>query len=107
MTQNKPAGFHEKAERLQKELAPKTKSPEPSFKGMAWSASCDMLAAIVVAFGLGVVLEHFYPAFAPWGMILGFLLGSITGLRNVYRRLVKMGYGLGWSAAVKDDQGKS
>ena len=55
-----------------------------------------------MGFGLGVVIERFYTV-APWGMIIGFILGSMTGLRNVYRRLVKMGYGLGWSAALKAD----
>lgn len=103
MKKNRSKTFDERADQLSRELKTSLdKDPVPSFSATAWRASCDMLAAIAVGLGLGVVVEYSYSV-SPWGMILGFLLGSITGLRTVYRRLVKMGYGLGWPLGPKED----
>lgn len=66
----------------------------PSFKTMAWKASTDMFAAILVGTGGGLWFDSFFNT-AHWGLIIGFLLGSVTGLLNVYRGLCKVGYGLG------------
>ena len=75
--------------------------PAPSFKKMALSASTDMIAAIGIGFGLGLLLEKF-TTISPWGMIVGFILGSIAGLLNVYRSLCRIGYGLGWHSFRQD-----
>jgi F0F1-type ATP synthase assembly protein I len=92
MTKNNT--FKERLDKVEKSIGSKKVSQAvPSFKHMAYRASADMIAAIVVGCGLGVVAEHFFPL-KPWGMILGFFLGATTGLVNVYRGLVKIGYGL-------------
>ncbi|MFN7662725.1 MAG: AtpZ/AtpI family protein [Alphaproteobacteria bacterium] len=59
---------------------------------MAWRASTDMLAGIVVGTGAGLLCDHFFHT-AHWGLIVGFLMGSTAGLLNVYRSLCKVGYG--------------
>jgi len=63
----------------------------PSFSRLAWYASGDMVAGIVVGTGLGWWLQHYVDCH-PWGIIIGFLLGSAAGFRNVYRMLKKFGY---------------
>ena len=52
-----------------------------------------MIGAIIVGTGGGLACDHFFHT-AHWGLIIGFLLGSVTGLLNVYRGLCKIGYGL-------------
>jgi F0F1-type ATP synthase assembly protein I len=86
--------FKERLDKVEKSIGSKKVSREaPSFKHMAYRASADMMAAIGVGCGIGIALEHFFPL-KPWGMIIGFFLGATTGLLNVYRGLVKIGYGL-------------
>lgn len=67
---------------------------QPSFNAVALQASTDMLAGIVVGSFLGWAIDRWLDSFY-WGVIIGFILGSISGLWTVYRRLCKMGYGLG------------
>lgn len=90
MTKN----LKEKHQHLKKEILSKTDSISsfPSFKTMAWKSSADMIGAIIVGTGGGLLCDHFFHT-AHWGLIIGFLLGSTTGLLNVYRGLCKIGYG--------------
>lgn len=83
-----------------------TQQPDPkfSFKSVAWKASTDMLAAIIVGAGLGIFVDQTFDVY-PWGLIVGFLLGSAAGLLNVYRGLCKIGYGFN-SKAQTDKKGK-
>lgn len=69
--------------------------PKPSFNRLTWYASGDMVAAIAVGTGLGWLLEQYVSCY-PWGIIGGFLLGAVAGLRNVYRMLKKYGYEHFW-----------
>ncbi len=63
-----------------------------SVKGITIKASTDMVSAIIVGAGLGIVIDRYLESY-PWGLIIGFLLGSAAGLLNVYRGLCKIGYG--------------
>ncbi|HCI48297.1 MAG: hypothetical protein A2977_03660 [Alphaproteobacteria bacterium RIFCSPLOWO2_01_FULL_45_8] len=88
--------IQEQHRRLKKEIAPKTEtsSHSPSFKSMAWKASSDMVGAIIVGTGGGLLFDRFFHT-PHWGLIIGFFLGSAAGLLNVYRGLCRVGYGLG------------
>ncbi len=87
--------LQEKHQRLKKELRVKANTPPPpSFKMMAWKSSADMLGAIIVGTGGGLLLDR-YLSTPHWGLIIGFFLGSAAGLLNVYRGLCKVGYGFG------------
>jgi ATP synthase protein I len=81
-------------------------TPKPnnnfSFKGVALKTSTDMLAAIVVGAGLGVAFDKYVDSY-PWGLIIGFILGSVAGLLNVYRGLCKIGFGFGSKKPDKKD----
>lgn len=94
MTKNSPLSFQERLEKVQKDIESNSPVPMgPSFKTMAYQTSADMIAAVLVGCSLGFMVEHFL-LIKPWGIIIGFFLGATTGLLNVYRRLVNIGYGL-------------
>ena len=96
MKKNNPQTFQERLEKVQDDLLSRGITHEETpFKSMAYGASCDMIAALVVGCALGLMAESFFPL-SPWGIILGFFLGAIAGLFNVYKSLVKIGYGLEW-----------
>ena len=92
----KTKSLKERQHRLKNEIqaSRKTAKSTLSFKSMAWKASTDMLAAIIIGAGGGLWIDHSFHS-AHWGLIIGFLLGSVTGLLNVYRGLCKVGYSLG------------
>lgn len=92
--------FEKKLKDLEKVHQKNSLPQEISFRRMALSASCDMIAAIAVGFGLGLALEHFI-SLSPWGMIIGFLLGSIAGLLNVHKGLKRAGYGFQWKESLE------
>ena len=62
------------------------KASKISFSSQGFRASIDMIAAILVGTGLGLYLDSHFGS-DPWLLILGFLLGSVSGLWTVYRRL--------------------
>ncbi len=85
--------FKDRYEKVKKELEP-SKKKAPEFSHMAWRASADMLAGIILGTGLGMAFDR-YMGTAHWGLIIGFLMGSMAGMLNVYRSLCKAGYGFG------------
>lgn len=91
--------FQDRYEKVKKELDPPKKAP-PEFSHMAWRASADMLAGIMVGTGLGLAFDY-YMNTAHWGLIVGFLLGSTAGMLNVYRSLCKAGFGFGFETLKK------
>lgn len=95
----KKKSFQDRYEKVKKELSPPKKDP-PDFSQMAWRASADMLAGIIVGAGLGRAFDY-YMNTAHWGLIIGFLLGSTAGMLNVYRSLCKAGFGFGGDTLKK------
>ncbi len=77
-----------------KPLSPGPEAPPPAFSSVAWSTSVDMLASIIVGSGLGWCLDSWLGC-KPWGLIGGFILGSASGLWTTYKKLCRMGCGLG------------
>jgi len=60
-----------------------------SFHHLAWQASTQMISALMVGVGGGLLL-HNYLKFGIWVLILGFILGMAAGFLNVYRLTKKM-----------------
>ncbi len=52
--------------------------------GMALRYSAELVAAVLVGVGLGLLIDRFAHT-APWGLIVMMVLGMVTGLRNIMR----------------------
>ena len=63
-------------------------APDEALKARAWSgalrAGSDLIAAILVGVGLGLLADRL-AGWAPWGMLVGLFLGFAAGLRNAMR----------------------
>jgi ATP synthase protein I len=68
--------------------------------GFALRIGTDLVAALVVGVGIGVLLDWWLET-KPWFLIVFFLLGAAAGFLNIFR-LVR-GYGL--AAGYKNDDG--
>lgn len=59
-----------------------------SFKDLALRASSDMVSSLIVGSLLGWTVDDYKGTF-PYGIIGGFLLGTLAGLLTVYKTLLK------------------
>jgi len=50
----------------------------------------EMIAALIVGLGLGWLADHFFGT-RPWGLVVGFFLGSAAGIVNVFRAVQGLG----------------
>jgi ATP synthase protein I len=60
--------------------------------GFGLRAGIELLAALCVGLALGWIADRFIGT-RPWGLILGFFLGSAAGVVNVFRAVQGMGGG--------------
>ena len=58
--------------------------------GFGLRVGIELIAALVVGLALGWLSDR-YIGTRPWGLILGFLLGSAAGVVNVFRAVQGMG----------------
>jgi ATP synthase protein I len=58
--------------------------------GFGLRVGIELIAALVVGVALGWLADR-YVGTRPWGVILGFLLGSAAGIVNVFRAVQGMG----------------
>ena len=70
--------------RREAERAPRRSALSSRGMGAGFRIAVELLAALVVGIGLGVVLDKWLGT-APWFLILGFFLGSGAALKNVMR----------------------
>jgi ATP synthase protein I len=68
--------------------------PQGAF-GWALRVGVDLVAAIVVSTGGGLMLDRWLGT-APWFLIVFFGLGAAAGVMNVYRTVSGLGYGPGY-----------
>ena len=68
--------------------------------GLGFRIAVDMLAALIVGVGIGLLLDSWLGT-SPWMLILFFFLGSAAGMLNVYRTATGQGYAVGYR---KDDK---
>ena len=59
--------------------------------GFALRIGSDLVAALVVGVGIGVLLDYWLGT-KPWMLVLFFLFGAAAGFLNIFRRVA--GYGL-------------
>lgn len=60
--------------------------------GFGLRIGIELVAALVVGLGLGWLADR-YIGTRPWGLVLGFFLGSAAGVVNVFRAAQGMGRG--------------
>ena len=66
-----------------------TNSPPPKEKkqsgaGFGFKISTEIIAALVVGVGIGLIVDK-YLGTKPFGLIIFFIFGAIAGFLNVYR----------------------
>lgn len=76
------------------------KKNEQGGLGFALRIGTDMVAALVVGVGIGVLLDYWLET-KPWFLIVFFLLGAAAGFLNIFRLV--SGYGLAAGYKKTDD----
>ena len=71
------------------DTAETTNSPPPKQKkqssaGFGFKISTEIIAALVVGVGIGLIVDK-YLGTKPFGLIIFFIFGAIAGFLNVYR----------------------
>jgi ATP synthase protein I len=73
--------------------------------GVAFRIGVELVAALIVSVGIGLLIDWWFGT-RPWGLIVLFMLGAATGIRNVYRA-VGGDFGKGSGPSSGGDNGKS
>ena len=62
----------------------KTKTTNKKEMGFGFKISTEIVAALVVGVGIGVIVDNYFNT-QPFGLIIFFILGALAGFLNVYR----------------------
>ena len=62
----------------------KTKKNKDSGAGFGFKISTEIIAALVVGVGIGLIVDK-YLGTKPFGLIIFFIFGALAGFLNVYR----------------------
>ena len=73
--------------------------------GVAFRIGVELVAALIVSVGIGLLIDWWFGT-RPWGLIVLFMLGAATGIRNVYR-VVGGDFGKSSGPSAGGDGGKS
>ncbi len=63
---------------------PPSKKKKQSGAGFGFKISTEIIAALVVGVGIGLVVDK-YLGTKPFGLIIFFIFGALAGFLNVYR----------------------
>lgn len=69
----------------------------PTLAGLAMRAGVELVAGVAVGAGVGYGLDRWLDS-GPWLFILGFLVGAVAGMLNVYRAINGVGMALGYKS---------
>ena len=64
--------------------SPPPKEKKESGAGFGFKISSEIIAALVVGVGIGLIVDK-YLGTKPFGLIIFFIFGAIAGFLNVYR----------------------
>ena len=67
----------------QSEPRPRTVWDQFSGDGAA-AGGYDLAANVLVGFGLGWLVQHFFGSLSPWGIVGGIILGSVSGFYQLF-----------------------
>ena len=59
-------------------------SPKKKGAGFGFRISTEIVAALVVGVGIGIIVDNYFNI-QPFGLIIFFILGALAGFLNVYR----------------------
>lgn len=82
-------------ENAEGESGERNQKSEQSGLATALRIGVDLVAALVVGVGIGVLLDYWLGT-KPWFLILFFVLGSAAGILNVFRAMSGYGYAAGY-----------
>ena len=63
--------------------------PDNSMLGMAWRISTELVVAVFIGCALGYGIDYIAKT-GPIFIILGLILGTIAGIRNTFKLVLKM-----------------
>jgi len=63
---------------------PNTKKNKESGAGFGFKISTEIIAALVVGVGIGLIVDKYLET-KPFGLIIFFIFGALAGFLNVYR----------------------
>ena len=69
---------------LQQNKENKIKSKQGSGASFGFKISTEIVAALVVGVGIGLIVDNYFGT-RPFGLIIFFILGAFAGFLNVYR----------------------
>jgi len=67
---------------------PSQEDTPPTTLGRLFSVGVELVAGVLAGVAVGVFIDWVF-GISPWGLISLFILGSIAGMMNVYRSLMK------------------
>ena len=82
--QNKLQELKERIDNAKTENSTSPKNKRSSGAGFGFKISTEIIAALVVGVGIGLIVDK-YLGTKPFGLIIFFIFGAIAGFLNVYR----------------------
>ena len=79
------AQHEEKANRAERQRKNSVNTPA----SMALRYSSELVAAVVVGVGLGLLIDHFAKT-SPWGLLVMMGFGMAAGMRNLMRAAIQL-----------------
>ena len=83
-TNNNITKLKEKIQNIENKKLNESKTKKESGTGFAFKISTELIAALVVGVGIGLIVDN-YLGTKPFGLIIFFILGSFAGFLNIYR----------------------
>ena len=81
---NKITKLKEKIEVIESKKLSESKPKKENDVGFAFKISTELVAALIVGVGIGLIVDNFLET-KPFGLIIFFILGAFAGFLNVYR----------------------
>ena len=83
-SEDKITKLKEKIEDIENKKLNESKPKKESGAGFAFKISTELIAALIVGVGIGLIVDN-YLGTKPFGLIIFFILGAFAGFLNVYR----------------------